>query len=107
MRTFRVVKNGTRKVSATLRSPDDISAATPTIALHDDTGAADSFLTAAWTTTPALDTSPTSPTYNLWVGVAETTAVVDFSAKALGTYIVRGRAGTSPPVDCYILKVIP
>ena len=100
MRTFPVIKATSRKISATVSSPDDISGATPTIALHDDTGAADTFLAATWTTTPVLGSD------GYYRGVAQTTSNVDFSTKALGTYIVRGKAGTTV-VNCYIIKVVP
>lgn len=106
MRLETVIQSTIRKVSGTVRSPDNITAATPTIALHDNTGTADTWLPAAWSTTPALDTDPRSSTYGLYVGVAETSTEVDFSTKPLGTYIVRAKAGTVP-VNCYALKVIP
>lgn len=106
MRPEYVIKSTIRKVSGTVRSPDNISAATPKIALHEDTGAADVWLDASWSTTPALETDPLSQDYGLYVGVAETTTEVDFSTKTLGNYIVRAKAGTVP-VDCYTLKVIP
>lgn len=106
MRVFPVSKNGARKVSATVKSPSDISASTPTIALHFD-DVTDSFLPATWATTPALVTDATSANYGLYVGVAETSSNVDFSALTLGTYIVRAKAGSAPSVDCYVLKVVP
>lgn len=99
MRQHRVINATSRKISAVVSSPDDISAATVTIALHDDT-AADSWLTSAWTTTPTLGSN------GLYVGVAQTTANVDFSTKDPGTYIVRTKAG-STIVNCYIIKVVP
>jgi hypothetical protein len=98
--TKRVVNATSRKVSGTISSPDDISASTPTIALHDDTNA-DSWLSATWTTTPAY-----SATTGLWTGVAQTTSNLDFSTKTPGTYILRIKAGTTI-VDCYIIRVIP
>lgn len=101
MRSERMVKSNVVKVSATVTSPDDIHLATVTIALHDDTGAADSWLAATWSTTPTQDAST-----GLWSGVAQTTAAVDFTTKALGNYVVRAKAGTTV-VDCYILKVVP
>lgn len=99
MRQHRVIKATSRKISAIVSSPDDISAATVTIALHDDT-AADSWLTSAWTTTPALGSD------GLYTGVAQTTANVDFSTKDADTYIVRAKAGTTV-VNCYIIRVVP
>ena len=100
MRAHRVIKATSRKVSGPMSSPDDISAAAVTIALHDDTGAADSWLAATWSTTPVLGSD------GLYTGVAQTSANVDFSTKDPGSYIVRAKAGTTV-VNCYIIKVVP
>lgn len=100
MLTQRMIKGNNTPVYATVTSTEDISAATVSIALHDDTNA-DTWLTSSWDTVPALNA-----TTGKYVGEAVTDSAIDFSAKAAGTYIVRTKVGTEV-VDCYILRVIP
>lgn len=100
MRTDYMDHGSNTNVYATGTATYDISAATVSICLHDDTNA-DTWLAATWSTTPTYNA-----TTGKWSGEARTTSAVDFSGKALGKYVVKVKVGTEI-THSYILHVIP
>lgn len=100
MRTDYQDHGSNTEVYATGSATYDISTATVYICLHDDVNA-DTWLAATWSTTPTYNA-----TTGKWSGEARTTSAIDFSAKALGKYVVKIKVGTEI-TQCYILHVIP
>ena len=100
MRTDYQDNGSNTEVYATGSATYDISTATVYICLHDDVNA-DTWLAATWSTTPTYNA-----TTGKWSGEARTSSAIDFSAKALGKYVVKIKVGTEI-TQCYILHVIP